>query len=142
MKYYHNGIITPRPKVKGVSNPTHEQVIADGWKVYIFEPPVIGDYERLELAGVDVFDGEAVQLFNVLPNLPQSISLVQCKAELNKRGFLNVVDSMINSMGGDVLFFWQHATTVERNTQLIQNLALQLEIDLDDFFKEASKIGL
>jgi hypothetical protein len=141
-KYYKDGTLNTRPKVKGISNPTHEQIVADGWMVYVFEPPTVGEFERLELGGVDAIKGQAVQQFSIVPNPPTSISLVQCKAELNRRGVLSAVDGVINSIGGDVLFFWQHATTVERDTQLIQDLAQQLQIDLDDFFKEASKIKL
>ena len=36
MKYWKNGVITERPEVRYVINPSREQILSAGWKPYIY----------------------------------------------------------------------------------------------------------
>jgi hypothetical protein len=142
MMYYKKGVVTSQPKIQGVSHPTEATILANGWKRYINEVPQVGAWERAVHSSVTIEGDTATQAYTVESYAPEIITMAQCKSHLGVLNLLQTVDAAIAQMSQNVQIFWEYATTVERSTPLIQWLAQQLQIDLNEFFRAASEIQL
>jgi hypothetical protein len=56
MRYYKNGNITATPQIEGVILPSHETILANGWFVYIDNPPPF-DSSTQRLVRGEVIEG-------------------------------------------------------------------------------------
>ena len=69
------------------------------------------------------------------------IRAAQGKAQLVKLGLYNDVVDMVEESDGLILHvFWTTDSHWNKNSPTIQSFAKQLDIDLDQFFKEAKEI--
>lgn len=87
-------------------------------------------------------DGEAYTL-HLLEEYKQLsiIRAAQGKAQLIKLGLYNDVVDMVEESDGLILHvFWTTDSHWNKNSPTIQSFAKQLDIDLDQFFKEAKEI--
>jgi hypothetical protein len=86
-------------------------------------------------------DGETYTL-NLSPEWYESqiISPAQGRTQLHRMGLLQTAAEAVAQIGGELEIFWEYATQWDKNSQAVQSLAQQFDIDLDDFFDKARKI--
>jgi hypothetical protein len=75
------------------------------------------------------------------PAIPASVTMRQARLALHRAGLLTQVNSTITDPEAQIE--WEYATTVERNSPLVQNLAAGLgltEQQLDDLFTTAATL--
>ena len=66
------------------------------------------------------------------------ITNVEAKAELNKRGLLATVEGVIeNGVNENLKIWWNNATFWDKRTDALKAMALQLNVNLDEFFTAA-----
>jgi len=95
----------------------------------------------------------AVQSFNLNPDgesytvdlkwiadYPRVISPAQGRAMLDEMGKLDAIEQAIPSLPKKAQIFWEYAIEWWIENEFIQQIATQFEINLEEFFKEASKI--
>ena len=92
----------------------------------------IADCEKLNIEAVEKLEDEK----------PVSvIRAAQGKAQLAKLGLYNNVADMIEQSDNIILdIFWTTDSHWNKNSPTIQNFAKQLDIDLEQFFKDAKEI--
>jgi hypothetical protein len=150
-RYYKNGTITTRPVIPNVVNPSHETILANGWYVYIDNPPAYDDsIERIERAGVI----EGVVQYEVIAltpeeirerTVPATITNGQGKLQLLALGIYAQVEAMIEQSGDAEKIYWNDWDTWRRDSAIINRLAPIIWEEntdelLDQFFIEAAKI--
>jgi hypothetical protein len=67
----------------------------------------------------------------------------QCRIALARAGKLSAVQSAIEAAGGETAITWEYATTVERASPLVAQLAVTLGMsnaEVDALFQAASTI--
>lgn len=77
--------------------------------------------------------------------IPQSLKMAQCRAQLILDGKDDDVELLINSIEDPIkqkLYraFWEYEPIVLRDNAMINEMAPALAIDLDEFFVNASKL--
>ena len=80
--------------------------------------------------------------------IPQSVTMRQARLALLNVGLLDDVDAAIASIQDPVQrkaaqIEWEYATSVDRNSEFVQNLAAGLNLsdtDLDNLFTQASEL--
>ena len=153
MIYFKNNIKTNAPRVRNVSNPTHERIILDGWFEYVENPPSY-DAELEKLLPTTVVDG--VQNYEILPIPPDELEAIrkaqvpfaidppQGRILLNRMGLLPQVNALVDNSGDeDMKIFWEFATTWQRTNAYINMMGALIGLDdlgIDNFFTQASKI--
>ena len=149
MKYWKNGVITERPEVRYVINPSREQILSAGWKPYIDEPP---EYDPVTEKAMVTGVANGVVQYVIQPltkeeirlrTVPQEISQLQGKLKLSTMGLYDTVEGIVKQAGPPTKIYWQTASTWRRTSPIIADLAGQLgmsEEELDDFFINAAKI--
>jgi hypothetical protein len=149
MKYWKNGVITERPEVRYVINPSREQILSAGWKPYIDELPEYDPFtEKAVAIGVD----KGVVQYVIQPlteeeirlrKAPQEISQLQGKLHLSDIGLFDTVEGIVEKAGQSTKIYWQTAATWQRACPTIAGVAGQIgmsEQELDEFFMKAAKI--
>jgi hypothetical protein len=151
MRYYKNGNITTLPVIPNVIAPSHETILANGWYVYIDNPPAY-DPETQRLQRIDVIEG--VQQYLIIDLTPEEIRAMtvpatitngQGKLQLLALGIYNQVEAMIMQAGDEEKIYWSDWDTWRRDSPIINRLAPLIwqddtETQLDNFFIEAAKI--
>jgi hypothetical protein len=103
-----------------------------------FEVEPYNDYQtyvkRCEALGVE----PAEEVKPIINNEP--ISPAQGRTQLSRMGLLQTAAEAVAQIGGELEIFWEYATQWDKNSQAVQSLAQQFDIDLDDFFDKARKI--
>ena len=101
--------------------------------------------ESLELSEPTLIDGQWRRTWTrqLLPK-PEiaTITMRQCRLELNARDLLDDVESAIAQQPKPVQIEWEYATQVDRGSDLVAQLAALLGFDnqdVDQFFEEASQ---
>ena len=86
-------------------------------------------------------DGETYTL-NLSPEWleMQTISPAQGRTQLHRMGLLKTAAETVAQIGGELEIFWEYAVQWDKNSQAVQSLAAQFDIDLDQFFDNARKI--
>ena len=77
-----------------------------------------------------------------LIQVPQTITPLQAKLQLLNMGLLDEVDAMV-ATDRKVQLYWEYALTIERNNDILLNMATQLGLTsekLDEMFIEGSKL--
>jgi hypothetical protein len=151
MRYYKNGNITTSPTIPDVIAPSHETILANGWFVYIDNPPAYDSQtERLQRTGV--VDGVVQYAIVALTpeeiremTVPATITNGQGKLQLLALGIYNQVEAMIMQAGDEEKIYWSDWDTWRRDSPIINRLAPLIwqedtETQLDNFFIEAAKI--
>ena len=112
-----------------------------GTKQSPYEPDVPEHIEPYVLSCRPNEDGTyTLQLSNEYKQM-SVIRAAQGKAQLIKLGLYNDVVDMIEESDGLILHvFWTTDSHWNMNSPTIQNFAKQLDIDLDQFFKDAKEI--
>jgi hypothetical protein len=151
MRYYKDGVISTNPQIPNVVNPSHETILANGWYVYIDNPPAYDDsIERIERAGVI----EGVVQYEVIAltpeeirerTVPATITNGQGKLQLLALGIYAQVEAMIEQSGDAEKIYWNDWDTWRRDSAIINRLAPIIWEEntdelLDQFFIEAAKI--
>jgi len=152
MIYWKNNTLTASPTIPNILNPTQEQILADGWFIYIDNPP---PYDPLtqKLVRTEVIDG--VQGYEVVEltheeirelTVPKSISQLQGKLQLDLMGLYLQVEAMIEQSGSQAKIYWNTAANWERDSPILNNLApllwpVDTQDNLDEFFKQAIKLS-
>jgi len=76
------------------------------------------------------------------PEVPQSLSPVQARLVMNRRGLREQVEALIQQSGNqDIKDYWEYSMSIERNHPILLDLAAQLEItseELDEMFIEGA----
>lgn len=148
MKYWKNGVITERPEVRNVINPSREQILSAGWAPYVDERP---EYVPVTKKAVVTGVANGVVQYVIQPltedeirlrKAPQEISQLQGKLHLSAIGLFDTVEGIVGQAGQSTKIYWQTAATWQRTSPIIAVLAGQLgmsEQELDEFFIQASK---
>jgi hypothetical protein len=151
MRYYKNGNITSTPQIQGVILPSHETILANGWYVYIDNPPSY-DSNTQRLQKKEVIEGVVqYEVIDLTPEeirertVPQTITNGQGKLQLLALGIFNQVEAMIMQAGDAERIYWNDWDTWRRDSPIINRLAPMIwetdtDLQLDNFFIEASKI--
>jgi hypothetical protein len=152
MRYYKEGIITATPTIPNILNPTQEQILADGWFIYIDNPPPY-DPLKEKLVRTEVIDGvQGYEVVELTPEeiremtVPKSISQLQGKLQLDLMGLYLQVEAMIEQSGSQAKIYWNTAANWERTSPILNRLApliwpVETENKLDEFFKQAVKLS-
>ena len=89
-------------------------------------------------------DSDAYTFFNITPeNQPWEVSCMQAKIALNNAGLLDQVETYISTASKNTQLAWELASTFNRNSVLLKELASQLnltETDIDNLFIAAKEI--
>ena len=80
----------------------------------------------------------AEELIPIINNDP--ISPAQGRTQLHRMGLLKTAAETVAQIGGELEIFWEYAVQWDKNSQAVQSLAAQFDIDLDQFFDNARKI--
>lgn len=139
--FYNNDTkqLTNRPVIKGITNPTQNKLLENGWVPYVDNKPSTpeGYYAKRTF-----INSEGVQQYEILPiPAPITITPSQGKAYLLQLNVLNQVEQMV-SQDPQLKIFWENALHWDRTKSTMKGLAQQLNIDIEEFFKNASKIDL
>lgn len=128
--YTHNG--TPLPQ---------NRPFTLGEKQYPANWLALAKQEDLDAAGISYAPDPPV-----VPTISTIVSMRQARLALLRAGLLDAVNGAIANMVGvpgvEARIEWEFATTVERNSPLVQNTAVALgltETQLDELFKTASE---
>ncbi len=73
--------------------------------------------------------------------VPVQITMRQARVYLHRAGYLDAVNTTVNSTGGEAAITWEFSSTVERNNPLVTSIASILgwtDSQLDTMFVEAS----
>jgi hypothetical protein len=152
MIYWKNNTFTATPTIPNILNPSQEQILADGWFIYIDNPP---SYDPLtqKLVRTEVVDGvQGYEVVELTPEeiremtVPKQISQLQGKLQLDLMGLYLQVEAMIEQSGSQAKIYWNTAANWERNSPILNNLApllwpVDTQDNLDEFFKEAIKLS-
>jgi hypothetical protein len=152
MIYWKNNTLTASPTIPNILNPSQEQILADGWFIYIDNPPPY-DPLKEKLVRTEVVDG--VQVYEVVEltpeeiremTVPKSITQLQGKLQLDLMGLYLQVEAMIEQSGSQAKIYWNTAANWERDSPILNNLApllwpVDTQNNLDEFFKEAIKLS-
>jgi hypothetical protein len=77
-----------------------------------------------------------------IPNV-ERITPAQGMYQLSELGFLSTVEQMINASNDEKLkIFWSRSVFWNKSSNIIQNMANSLGIDINEFFYEASLIEI
>jgi hypothetical protein len=149
MKYWKNGIITERPEVRYVINPSREQILSAGWAPYVDKRPeydpvtekavVTGVVNGVVKYAVEPLTEEEIRLRET----PQKISQLQGKLHLSAIGLFDTVEGIVRQAEQPTKIYWQTAATWQRTSPIIAGVAGQLgmsEQEIDEFFIQAAKI--
>lgn len=77
------------------------------------------------------------------PIIPTTVSMRQARLALLQSNLLNSVNTAINQGNEADKITWEYATEVNRNSPLVQNMAIALQLsssDLDQLFTLASSL--
>jgi len=152
MIYYKNNTLTATPTIPNILNPTQEQILADGWFIYIDNPPPY-DPMTQKLVRTEVIDGvQGYEVVELTPEeiremtVPKSITQLQGKLQLDIMGLYLQVEAMIEQSGSQAKIYWNTAANWERDSPILNNLApllwpVDTQDNLDEFFKEAIKLS-
>ena len=152
MTYWKNNIITATPTIPNILNPTQEQILADGWYIYIDNLP---PYDPLtqKLVRTEVIDGvQGYEVVELTPEeireltVPKSITQLQGKLQLDIMGLYLTVEEMINQSGSQAKIYWNTAANWDRDSPILNRLAPMIwpedtQDNLDEFFKQAIKLS-
>jgi hypothetical protein len=151
MRYYKNGNITTSPTIPNVIAPSHETILANGWYVYVDNPPAY-DTNTQKIERIDVIEGvQQYLIVDLTPEeiremtVPQTITHGQGKLRLLYMGLLPTVEAMIAQAGQEEQIYWEYWIEWRRDSAIINRLAPMIwetdtDAQLDDFFIEASKL--
>lgn len=125
--------------------------ILDAGYVLVPDMPTVSPNQAVSwsaLGSWEVRDKTEEELYQEFMNMvPNKITLRQAKLALLQSGLLDSVNSIINSMEGvegqAARIEWDYAKDVERNSPLVNNLAIALtlsEKQVCDLFIEASQL--
>jgi len=152
MIYYKNNTLTASPTIANILNPTQEQILADGWYVYIDNPPAY-DQSTQKLIKTEVTNGvQGYEVVELTPEeirdmtVPKLISQLQGKLQLDLMELYLTVEAMIAQSGSQAKIYWNTAANWERDSPILNNLAPIIwpedtDAKLDQFFIEASKLN-
>jgi hypothetical protein len=152
MIYYKNNTLTASPMIANILNPTQEQILADGWYVYIDTPPAY-DQSTQKLIKTEVIDGvQGYEVVELTPEeiremtVPKLISQLQGKLQLDLMELYLTVEAMIAQSGSQAKIYWNTAANWERDSPILNNLAPIIwpedtDEKLDQFFIDASKLN-
>lgn len=90
---------------------------------------IIAEFDRLSAA--------------VVPEAPQSVTPRQARLALLQAGLLDQVQAAVDAAGGATKITWEFATTIERNSPLIETLGGSLGLtseQVDTLFRFASTL--
>ena len=156
MLYYKNGQLSTNPIIPNVINPTQETLLENGWYIYIDIPPTYNpDEYRTEKTDIVIQGSDAIQEYTVIAltpeeirerTVPQTITQLQGKLQLNLMGLYDSVEGMIEQSGTPAKIYWNTAANWERNSPILNRLAPMIWLQdtdnqLDIFFKNASKLS-
>ncbi len=154
--YYKNGQFSITPIIPNVINPTQETILANGWYIYIDNPPTYNpDEYRIEKTDIVIQGSDAIQEYVIIAltpeeirerTVPQSITQLQGKLQLDLMGLYESVESMIEQSGTQAKIYWNTAANWDRNSPILNRLAPMIwptdtDSQLDQFFKDASKLS-
>jgi hypothetical protein len=148
MRYYKNGNITTSPTITDVIAPSHETILANGWFVYIDNPPSY-DNKKEKIVNKGVIDGVVqYEIVALTPEeiraitVPHSITPAQCRVMLASLELLDTVESLIATVPLASIW-WEYALEIRRDNQYVEMIGQALGWDteqIDDFFIDASQI--
>jgi len=152
MTYYKNNTLTASPIIPNILNPTQEQILADGWFIYIDTPP---SYDPLtqKIVRTQVVAGlQGYEVINLTPEeiremtVPKQITQLQGKLKLDLMGLYLTVEAMIEQSGSQAKIYWNTAANWERDSPILNQLAPMIwpentQENLDEFFIEAIKLN-
>jgi hypothetical protein len=154
--YYKNGQTTTNPVIPNVINPTTETILENGWYIYIDIPPTYNpDEYKIERAEVTIQGNDAIQNYAIIAltpeeirerTVPQSITQLQGKLQLDLMGLYGQVEAMIEQSGNQAKIYWNTAANWDRDSPILNNLAPLVwpedtQDNLDEFFKQAIKLN-
>jgi hypothetical protein len=152
MIYWKNNTLTASPMIANILNPTQEQILADGWYVYIDTPPSY-DQSTQKLIKTEVIDGvQGYEVVELTPEeiremtVPKLISQLQGKLQLDLMELYLTVEQMIAQSGSQAKIYWNTAANWDRDSPILNNLAPIIwpedtDEKLDQFFIDASKLN-
>jgi hypothetical protein len=152
MIYYKNNTLTASPMIANILNPTQDQILGDGWYVYIDTPPAY-DQSTQKLIKTQVNDGvQGYEVVELTPEeiremtVPKLISQLQGKLQLDLMELYLTVEEMIAQSGSQAKIYWNTAANWERDSPILNNLAPIIwpedtDSKLDQFFIDASKLN-
>lgn len=149
MNYIKNNQITSSPIIRNIINPSHAQILENGFFVYIDNQPEYNtDTQRIEKTEVI----EGFQKYAIIDltqeeirkrTLPYSITQGQGKLTLLAMGLLPTVEHIISQAGAEEKIYWEYWATWERSSPILNRLAPVIGMNqesLDQFFIDASKL--
>jgi hypothetical protein len=149
MKYYNpiTNKITTDPNIPNVINAKYDTIISHGWKEYIDVEPEYDTNTQYLSRGNIIVDGNIATQHYIINNnpviVPDEISAAQGISFLMTLGLYNNVEDYVNNSDDEVLkVFWNRSSTWRINSPTISQLAMDLEVDLNQFFIEANKINI
>ena len=152
MIYWKNNITTANPTIPNIINPTQEQILADGWFIYIDTPPAY-DHLTQKLVRTEVIEGvQGYEVVELTPEeirdltVPKQITQLQGKLQLDIIKIYDNVEAMIDQSGSQAKIYWNTATNWDRDSPILNRLAPMIwpqetQDNLDEFFKQASKLN-
>ena len=152
MIYWKNNIITAFPIVRNILNPSKEHIFADGWYIYIDNPPpfnpltqkIVKTKVDKGLQGYEIIDLTTEEIRALI--VPKSITQLQGKLQLNIIGLYFAVEEIINQSDLQSKIYWNNAANWEIDSPILKRLASIIwpentQDKLDQFFKEAVKLS-
>jgi hypothetical protein len=103
-------------------------------------PHAPGNARYQQMLGEIEAGDAAVEDFVAPTRMPSVVSMRQARLALNAAGLLSAVEGAIDAAGMEARIEWEFAATVERDSQLVQDIAAGLslsESQLDDLFTSA-----
>lgn len=149
MIFWKKGVVSAKPPVPNIINPSYEQILAAGWYPFQDKEPE-HDPEKQKCVQVSVIKGIVTyKIVQLTPQeiqqrtVPRSITQLQGKLQLEKIGLYATVEAIVNEAGPPTKIYWETASTWRRTSPILNELAKQLQMSeegLDQFFIEAAKI--
>jgi hypothetical protein len=147
MNYIKNNQITSSPIITNIINPSHAQILENGFFVYIDNQPEYNtDTQRIEKTEVI----EGVQQYAIIDltqeeirkrTLPYSITQGQGKLTLLAMGLLPTVEHIVSQAGEEERIYWEYWATWTRDSVILNRIAPMIgwgDSELDEFFVKAS----
>lgn len=149
MKYYNEitKIVTSNPTIPNVLNATHETIIKNGWKIYQDNIPLYDSNTHYLVKTNVIVDGDyANQQYDIIQTPPEYVSEITSAQGMAMLVQMNIYETVINiiSEKNDTILdiFWQKSHKWRIDSPIVSEIAQQLNIEIESFFIDASKINI
>ena len=138
--------LTSRPRISGITNPTEDTILTNGWVKYTDNPPQVSEGE---IAIKTTITEEGVQLYDIVPKPPvilDRLTKLELKRALHRIGrsdvwatlesLMQVDPATLNELQNNMRDWMLYGTFIDRDDIDMDDLEQVFDIDRNNIFAD------